>query len=121
MPTYVFICDAEEKGCGKLFEIHAPMCEVEGLNPSCPHCDQTKPTRRDWKSQTINVFDSAPRTVGTLTERNSQHISADEQNHINRKNTKYLRDKKKAPLPKGMTRATVDTRRSPDKDPRKKK
>lgn len=120
MPTYVFLCDDEAGGCGKLFDTVCLMAEIATKKPTCPFCSNKVAPRRHWQSQTIYSYMSV-RTVGALAEHNTNKKSSDEIHHIHKKNTSYIQERKKAPLPAGMSRATVDTKRSPDIDPRKNK
>lgn len=120
MPTYVFICDDEDGGCGRLFELTCLMSEIANLKPTCPLCSSKDAPRRHWQSHAVYSYASI-RTVGALAEHNTDKMSADHIHSIYKKNNAYKEERKKAPLPDGMSRATVDTRRSPDVDPKKNK
>jgi len=95
MPDYTFNCEI----CKILFEITVPMDKIIGLKPECPHCKKKGKVFRKYDD--IYVYDSSPRTVGTLAERNTIRTSQDEQDYINAKNTAYKRQPFTGSLPEG--------------------
>ena len=84
MPRYLFECYEEDGGCGELFEIECSMGEIVGLKPNCPICQHSIAVNRNFNGD-IYVFDSSPRTVGGLADRNASRKSSDEKEHLNRK------------------------------------
>jgi len=107
MPLYTFECYSEDGGCGQIFDISCGMNEISTLpKPLCPNCNDNWSVSRNFNSS-IYVFDSSPRTVGALAERNTNKISEDQKIMLNDKHTSY-----KKPftgnLPKGGSLFPVD-------------
>jgi hypothetical protein len=119
MPTYVFLCDDEAKGCGKLFDVVCLMHEISEVTPTCPFCSNKRSPRRHWQSQAIYSY-TKTRTIGALADSNTAKFSDDYKACLTEKNNAYKLERKKAPLPAGMSRATLDTTQK-RVDPRKGK
>lgn len=98
MPTYIFKCYDDEGGCDHTFEITCPMNEIQGLKPICPECQSCESVFRDFSGD-VYVFDSAPKTVGTLAERNASRMSNDQMQEIKTKDR--LKPKFTGSLPQG--------------------
>lgn len=121
MPTYQFYCDSDIGGCNNKFEVTMMMSELDDFKPVCTEC-----TRHEFmrlQLYTPYVYDSSPRTVGTLSERNTRKMSRDEKNHIYTKNTEYRDKRFSGSLPDGGKLYPVDNenKRMSNKPKRKSK
>ena len=86
MPTYEFQCDEDRGGCNNVVTIRCSYGEKKQNRPkSCPKCRKRKTI--------IELFGSPnpiiPKTLGSIAEKNSDKISADEKAHIHNKNNEY--------------------------------
>jgi hypothetical protein len=106
MPVYGFRCYDDEGGCDFYFEINCPMSEIEGKKPSCPNCEASSSVFRDFDGD-VYVFDSSPKTVGALADRNGARMSQDQINHIKTKN-RIQKPKFTGSLPEGASLLPVD-------------
>lgn len=108
MPTYSFICDTNQKGCGHQFSLFMSMTTYTNKQ-KCPQCNKQKSVRRDYDidlptlSQNIKLNDDNI-TVGHLAKRNSERLSSDEKDHLTEKHNAYKYEEPTKPLPKGMNR-----------------
>lgn len=71
MPTYVFRCE----NCNHSFELQYSIKKISGAHPKCSLCKKNKSVYRDYQAENVSHYDSTPRTVGTLAERNSKRLS----------------------------------------------
>tara|TARA_R100000306_G_C4360489_1_gene134990 strand:- start:831 stop:1238 length:408 start_codon:yes stop_codon:yes gene_type:complete len=101
MPSYIFTCYEDEKGCGHTFDILATMDEAPSLKPTCPNCHKRKSVARNYELQNVVVYDSSPTTLGSLADRNSERMSDDQKNHLTNKNNAYRDQAFTGSLPKG--------------------
>ena len=109
MPTYTFLCDTDNKGCGNSFKVTCSMEKILELKPKCSNCRKSKPVIRDWSSDNIYIGDATPTTVGALAERNGERMSTDEINHIQTKN-RIQKPKFAGTLPEGASLLPVDSK-----------
>ena len=72
MPTYAFECDIERDGCGHCFESQYTMSEIVNASPKCPQCNKQQSVHRNYQMESVMFYDTTPRTVGTLAERNAK-------------------------------------------------
>tara|TARA_R110002110_G_scaffold198675_6_gene409154 strand:- start:4174 stop:4533 length:360 start_codon:yes stop_codon:yes gene_type:complete len=108
MPLYVFECYEEDGGCGRAFEIKTTMDKISSTHPSCPSCRKRKSVARNFHTD-ITVFDAAPKTVGTLAERNVSRLSKDERIAITKEHNEYRDKPFTGSLPKGGSLYPVDS------------
>lgn len=85
---YDFECYEEDGGCGSQFEISCSMSEITDLKPKCPNCDKKKAVSRVFGG----IIVSAPKTLGSLMDKNTSSMSEDYKNHLHKKHNAY-RDK----------------------------
>ena len=97
MPVYSFTCDNEDGGCGHNYEIVKSMSEIEGFKPKCPKCKKKKSFQNFGG---VNVIEG-PKTLGSLADKNTAKMSADEKHYIYEKNNAYRKQKFSGTLPKG--------------------
>lgn len=84
MPTYQFCCHPDDNGCGHVIELNCLMSEYPTKKPSlCPHC-QTE-LRQILHPQQI----FSPATLGHRADVNTDKMSSDQKEAINRKNNDY--------------------------------
>lgn len=107
MPIYSFECDTEKGGCGERFENSFSFREydekVKRYLIPCPNCKKRKP---------IIVLIDTPLyvgvkggvTLGSLIDKNSDKLSADEKQALHKKHNAYKDEPIRKELPKGMTR-----------------
>lgn len=107
MPTYGFECYEDEDGCGLYFEIECSMDEISNTKPECPECHSIDAVARNFQGD-VYVFDSSPKTVGALADRNASKISADEQHEIKTKN-RLQKPKFTGSLPQGASLPVVNS------------
>ena len=121
MPIYIFECDKDLGGCGNIFDVEAFMSDAPTLKPTCKACRKRKPVIRNYKLQTVTIFDSSPKTLAAQAERNTSRTSLDEQHSINQKNTEYKRQPFSGSLPEGgsLLPRDSDNQRIPSKQQRK--
>jgi len=108
MPTYSFECYDDDGGCGHYFEITCSMSEIENKRPKCPNCQKKSSVFRNYDNN-IYVFDSSPKTIGALADRNAARMSDEEINHIKTKN-RIKKPKFTGSLPEGASLLTVDNK-----------
>jgi len=109
MPIYTFECYEEDGGCGQIFDISCGMNEISTLpKPLCPNCNNNIAVSRNFNSD-VYVFDSSPRTVGALAERNTNRMSEDQRNALNEKHTSYKKPFT-GKLPEGGSLFPVDSK-----------
>ena len=86
MPTYQYICDTDDKGCGEIIETSCLFAEREANQPKqCPNCKKRKPIHQVFGTPYLSI----PKTIGSLSDKNSSKLSSDEKHHINSKNNDY--------------------------------
>ena len=100
MPIYSFICDDEEGGCGHTFEIGKSMSKIEKYKPKCPKC-KCKKCYQNFGA--VSVME-APKTVGSLADKNTSRMSEDEKRYIYEKNNAYRKQPFSGKLPEGGRR-----------------
>lgn len=92
MPTYEFLCDEDDKGCGEVITITCSASELDKEKPkSCPKCKKRKSIRRVYVVPQVSI----PKTLGYYADKNSNKKSADELHHIETKNNEYKKNKVK--------------------------
>lgn len=124
---YLFICDKDDRGCGHSFEIECLMSAISTLKAQCPKCYKTKTVRRDYSGENKIVFDSSPKTLGALADRQTERFSEDKKASLNKKHNEYKDKAFTGSLPDGASLKTVDkngrriaSRTQRGFDPRKK-
>lgn len=105
MPIYTFFCDS----CNHKYEI---VCSIANYKSSTP-CDKCKSKKHTYRlyiedvatqSASVKKSDSELKTIGDLALRNTDRMSDDQKEHLNRKHNEYKYGKSSKELPKGMSR-----------------
>jgi putative FmdB family regulatory protein len=101
MPTYEYYCDPEDGGCGNSIEIRCSFEDKESNKPkSCRKCRKRKALREVFGSTETFI----PKTLGSLMDKNSDKMSADEKHHLHKVHNAYKESKEPSWIPtdKGM-------------------
>lgn len=86
MARYVYICDSNLSGCGRIIEFECLISELDELKPkSCPVCKKRKSLHQFFSPPTPSI----PKTLGSLADKNHAKMSDDEKHHILEKNNAY--------------------------------
>lgn len=86
MPTYQYLCDSDDGGCGEVTEVNCLMSEIDDKQvKSCPSCAKRKPLRRLFGCAEVHI----QHTLGSFADKHQSHLSEDERHHIHKKNNKY--------------------------------
>jgi hypothetical protein len=104
LPTYTFICDQEDGGCGNEFELFMLMCDYSSTQV-CPQCHSLKHVRRNLQADQLNTsvkLSDDEIKLGHLAHRNTERLSNDEKAHLDYKHNEYKYHKRGGELPKGM-------------------
>ena len=107
--------------CGEQWTVSASLQEISNLKPACPSCRKQKTVFRDFQAENVG-FSMPPTTVGSLADRNSNHMSEDEKIHRYNKNNEYRNHPYTGILPEGASTIPVDNqgKRLPDKKQKKR-
>jgi putative FmdB family regulatory protein len=104
MPTYTFVCDKKNKGCGNIFEIIMSISDYTPNSfPKCPKCHKTKPIRRDLLAD-LPSGKVVNKTLGSLAEKNTAKMSKDAKLAQWRKDNDYKFAVPELQLPSDMER-----------------
>lgn len=86
MPTYEFLCDPDESGCGNVIEIKCSYDDKQKSKPkSCPKCRKRKALIELFGDSQVII----PKTLGYRIDKNSSKLSEDEKHHLNKKHNDY--------------------------------
>ena len=86
MPQYYFECQTDKKGCGTTFCVECPISEYDERYPkSCPNCRRKKSLRQVLFPPETHI----PKTLGSLAERNTREMSADQRYEMTREFNAY--------------------------------
>lgn len=105
MPIYTYICP----DCGP-FVLVTSVIKYSPLMP-CPTCKQS--CCRDFVGDVTSLqkpFDSTPKTVGSLADRNASKLSNDEKHELKKKLLINSEKEQSRELPSGMSRITREDR-----------
>ena len=105
MPVYIYECYEEDGGCSTVFEIQCNRDEISQQKPICPGCSKKKSVSRNFND--VYVFDSSPRTVGSLADKNAKKMSNDQMTRIKTKDR--IKPKFTGSLPEGASLIPVDS------------
>lgn len=101
MQIYTYKCD----DCNHVFTRRYTYDNYQD-KPKCPECKENKNVYREYIEDnfysSIKLADSEIKKLGHLAHRNGEKFSDDYKRHLNRKHTKYLRNRDKKELPRGM-------------------
>ena len=88
MPQYKFTCREDFGGCGHEIVFECLMSELDDKKPkSCPKCRKKTSIKQVFFPPKVDI----PTTVGSACDKNSDHISSDEQHHLHEKHNEYRR------------------------------
>jgi putative FmdB family regulatory protein len=104
MPEYSYACD----NCSFKFSLICPIREYKEI-ATCPKCKKNKTYRLYHEdlanlSTSIKLADNELKTIGHLAQRNSEKLSDDHKDFLNKKHNAYRENQSDAPLPQGMSR-----------------
>ncbi len=86
MPTYQYICDTDDEGCGSVIEVTCRMSNrEENIPKSCPECHMGKALHQLFGYGSVYV----PTTLGSMVDKNTDKLSVDEKHHLKTKHNKY--------------------------------
>ena len=86
MPTYEYLCDEDDGGCGNIIEVSCLMSERENNLPkSCPKCKKRKSIRQLYGVGALHM----PSTLGSLADKQTGKMSDDEKHHLTKKHNAY--------------------------------
>jgi hypothetical protein len=86
MPRYLFECNKESGGCGQKIELECLMMDLDDKQPkSCPACKKRKALRQILFPPEVNI----PCTLGSLADKNTREMSADERHEKTEKFNEY--------------------------------
>lgn len=106
MPIYSYICN----NCNGFFEMVYSYQEYDKSknHTQCPSCLSKKVERNvdDMKtlSSSVKKSDSELKTLGDLALRNTEKMSEDQKQMLEKKHNSYKEQSIDKPLPKGMSR-----------------
>ena len=108
MPEYSYICDTENEGCGHFFSVFQNLSQYKPLK-KCPSCSKHRLIRAYEEDHVYSSTKSSTKgmTLGSLADKNTSRLSADEKESLRKKHNEYKGTNNK-PLPKGMKRRTSD-------------
>jgi len=91
MPHYLFKCQPTLGGCGHQIEFDCLISALDTTQPkSCPTCHKRKSLQQVLFPPTLNI----PVTLGSLADKNTGNMSADEKHHLTEQFTAYKKQKK---------------------------
>ena len=100
MPEYTYDCLREFGGCGHTFTIFSTIAEYNSnFQPVCPQCKQSQWSVRNFSGIRIST---GIHTVGALADKNTNSLSKDAKNTLNKQHNEYKIPNKT--LPDGMKR-----------------
>ena len=86
MPTYEYLCDPEDGGCGEVFSITCLISEKTEKEPkSCPHCKKRKTFYQLFGYGAFHM----PNTLGSWADKQASSMSEDEKSEIHSKHYEY--------------------------------
>lgn len=106
MPIYSYICN----NCEGFFEMVYSYKEYDNSKNTtkCPACSSKKVERNvdDMKtlSSSVKKSDTELKTLGDLALRNTDRMSDDQKQELNKQHNAYKEQEINKPLPKGMSR-----------------